>query len=69
MQRATLVSLPDVLHPADVADFLGVGYAKALSIVKYGGLIYLRVGNVYLVTKKNFTDWLDVGESRVIKFN
>ena len=48
MAKTGLVDLPDVLSPKDVASALGVGYAKALHLVKNGGIIHIQAGNPLL---------------------
>ena len=69
MTRSNVDSLPDVICPSDVSKVLGVSYAKALSLVKYGGLNYIKIGNTYHVLKKNFTNWLSQNKSIVVKFD
>jgi hypothetical protein len=67
MGRVKLDDLPDVISPADVGNVLGVSYNRALYLVKHGGIIHLKVGNVYLVPKINFIKWLHAGKTRIIR--
>ena len=64
--RVNLSSLPDVLHPRDISSVLGVGYAKSLHLIKHGGIIHIKAGNVYLVSKVRFIEWLDADRTRII---
>jgi len=66
MAKATLANLPDVLDARDIAGVMGIGYVKALRLVQYGGLPYIRIGRTYKVSKANFTDWLNTKKSKVI---
>lgn len=66
MTKVSLASLPDVLSPKDVAGALGVGYAKALHLVKHGGIVHIQAGNVYLISKVQFLEWLHGSTTRVI---
>ena len=66
MAKTGLVDLPDVLSPKDVASALGVGYAKALHLVKHGGITHIQAGNHYLVAKVRFLEWLHSGKTQVI---
>jgi excisionase family DNA binding protein len=68
MKKKSLDSLPDVLTARDIAGALGIGYSKSLKVIKYGGLNYLKIGNVYRVSKKNFITWFD-GESKIINLS
>ncbi|MCL2398533.1 MAG: helix-turn-helix domain-containing protein [Defluviitaleaceae bacterium] len=69
MQKASLVSLPDVLDAKDIAGFLGIGYVKALKLIRYGGMRYIQIGRVYRVSKANFTDWLNCEQSMIINLD
>jgi len=64
--KACFDSLPDVLSPREVATVLGVGYAKALHLVKHGGIIHIKAGNVYLVSKVRFIEWVNSNKTRTI---
>jgi excisionase family DNA binding protein len=66
VSKTGLSELPDVLSPSDVARALGVGYAKALHLIKHGGIVHIRAGNVYLISKVRFLDWLHTDKTRVI---
>ena len=66
MEKASLAALPDVLDARDVAAVLGIGYVKALKLMKYGKMRYLRLGRVYRISKDNFVDWLNCNAPRVV---
>ncbi|WFA09523.1 helix-turn-helix domain-containing protein [Tissierella sp. Yu-01] len=59
---------PDVLNAKMIAKSLGIGYVKALNLIKYGGIKYIKIGNVYRVPKTCFIDWLCNGSSKEIQF-
>ena len=59
MAKVSLESLPDVLDAKDVASALGIGYVKALKLIRHGGMNYIRIGCAYRVSKDNFTAWLN----------
>lgn len=37
---------PEVLDARMIATIMGIGYVKALHTIKYGGIRYLKLGNV-----------------------
>ena len=63
-----LIDYPDVLNAHMIAEFLDIGYVKALSLIKYGDIPYLKIGNTYRVAKSNFEAWLMSAESKVVSF-
>jgi len=69
MQKISLDSLPDILCPKDVAGALGIGYVKALKLIRYGGMRYIQIGRVYRISKDNFLDWLNCSQPIVIDLN
>ena len=69
MSRASLDSLPDVLNAKDVASVLGIGYVKALKVIRFGGMNYLKVGKSYMVSKGNFVDWLNCDKPTIISID
>jgi excisionase family DNA binding protein len=64
--KVSFTSLPDVLDARDVASALGIGYTKALKLIRYGGMNFIQLGRVYRVSKQNFADWLNCTQPRVI---
>ena len=38
----------------DIAEIMGICYAKALSFIKYSGITYVRINRTYLVKKSVF---------------
>ena len=50
--------LPEILTPKQLAQYLGIGYAKALSLLKYGGLPCIRIGNTFRISKQMLIEWL-----------
>jgi len=66
MQKNNLDSLPDVCCPKDIASVLGVSYGKVLHLIKHGGLVHIKAGNHYLVSKLQFIEWLNAGTTRIV---
>ncbi|WP_105618648.1 helix-turn-helix domain-containing protein [Vallitalea okinawensis] len=58
-QHLVLNECPDALNPKMIANILGIGYSKALNLVKYGDMDYIRIGNTYRVSKDNFIEWFN----------
>lgn len=54
-----LDTLPDILDPKMISQYLGIGYAKALELVKKGFFPVIRVGNGFKVPKHSFAAWLE----------
>jgi len=61
-------NLPCVLTVRDIAQVLGVGYSKALKIVKYTDISTIKVGKSFRVAKSNFICWLDEQGKRNYEF-
>lgn len=53
-----LNQLPDILDAYTIADVLGIGYSKALGLIKYGGIHYIKLGSTYRVSREKFLNWL-----------
>ena len=66
MSKVTIASLPDVLNARDIACVLNIGYVKALGLIRYGGMNYIRIGKTYRVSKQNFVDWLNCSQPMII---
>lgn len=64
---SSLEDLPDILDAHMIAIFLDIGYVKALNLIKYGDIPYIKLGNTYRVPKTAFEAWLSVTNPRVIK--
>lgn len=58
MENTTIKDMPEILNARMICDYLGIGYTKGLSLIKYGGLDYIKIGNTYRITKKAFQEWL-----------
>lgn len=43
----------------DISSILGICYHKALSFVKYSGIKYNKIGNIYIVNKNDLYDFLN----------
>lgn len=54
----SLDTYPDILNPKMLADYLGISYAKALSLAKSGLIPCIRLGNHYKVPKIGLINWL-----------
>ncbi len=51
--------LPDILTAKEVAQYLGIGYVKALNLLKYGGLPSVKLGNTFRISKDMLIKWLN----------
>jgi len=69
VQKASLASLPDVLDARDIASVLGIGYVKALRLIRYGDMNYIRIGCAYRVSKDNFINWLNCSQPTEIELD
>lgn len=58
-------NLPEVLTAKDIAEYLDVGYAKALRLLKYGGIPNIRLGNTFRVSKQVFEKWLNKDQKQM----
>ena len=43
----------------DISAIMGICYQKAAALVKYSGLKYNKIGNIYLVSKDELTSFLN----------
>lgn len=50
---------PEVLDARQVAEILRIGYGKALHLIRFSGISYLKIGRTYRVSRTAFLDWLD----------
>lgn len=50
---------PEVLDARQIADILRIGYVKALHIIRFGGMDYLKIGRTYRVSRSVFEKWLE----------
>ena len=69
MASKILNQYPDVLTARMVAEIMSVGYTKALNIVKYSGLPYIKIGSTYRIYKVNFERWLASEQAQELIFN
>lgn len=53
-----LDSYPEILNPKQIAKYLGIGYVKALRLLKSGSIPCVQIGNAYKVSRKQFESWL-----------
>lgn len=51
--------LPEILTAEQIARYLGIGYVKALSLIKYGDLPSIKIGNTYRISKQLFKEWVN----------
>lgn len=58
---------PEVLNAKMIAEIMSLGYVKALNLIKYSDINYIKIGNTYRIPKKNFIEWLHSNSSKVIK--
>jgi len=59
--------LPEILTARDIAGYLGIGYNKALRLIRYGGIPYLKLNNTYRVSRERFLNWLQSDETKLVQ--
>lgn len=59
--------LPEMMTPYQVANYLDVGYGKALRLIRFGGIPYLKLNNTYRVPKDKFFMWLDSEAAKEVR--
>lgn len=59
--------LPDILTARDIAKYLNIGYNKALRLIRYGGMPYLKVNSTYRVSKEKFLAWINSEEVKTVR--
>ena len=59
LSKTSLDNYPEIMDPKMLSEYLDIGYAKALALVKSGIIPTIRIGNHYKIPKKCLNDWLD----------
>lgn len=62
-------TLPPVLTARDIAKFMGIGYQKSLSLIKYGNIPHIKLGSTYRVSKEKFIIFLNADTVQEFNFN
>ncbi len=57
-ENKKLEDLPEILTARMIADYLDIGYTKALHLIQYEGIKHLQLGATYRVPKQHFIKWL-----------
>jgi len=57
--EAQEINLPAIISPKIIAKYLGIGYVKALGLVKSGDIPCVKIGNSYKVSRHLFLLWLE----------
>ena len=55
----TLQQFPEILTAKEISMYLGIGYSKALHLLRFGNIPYIKIGNTYRVSKSRFETWLN----------
>jgi len=50
---------PEIMNARDIASYMGIGYNKALTLMKYGNLPSIKLGSTFRIYKKSFEKWLN----------
>lgn len=58
MTNMSIEALPDIIDAKAIAGVLSIGYAKALRLIKYSGIPYMKIGNTYRIYKHHFINWV-----------
>ena len=51
----------------DIADIMGICYAKALAFIKYSGIDYVKMNRTYLVHIDKFNSFIDDNKNIVVE--
>ena len=51
----------------DLQDILGVGRKSVYSLLKRNEFRWIRIGAIYRIPKKSFDEWLESGNSDMLK--
>lgn len=54
------------INTQDIADVLGICYAKALDFIKYSGINYIKIGRTYLVSAEKFDKFINRDENIIV---
>ena len=57
--RTELKAYPDVLEVRDLCAVLGISAKTAYTLLRSGGIAYIRIGRVYKIPKKSVRRYLD----------
>ena len=60
-----LSEYPEILNARNVAEYLNVGYIRALEILKNSTLPSIKIGNTYRITRNKFEEWVNKPEKQV----
>ncbi|MGB7605895.1 MAG: hypothetical protein WBL93_10515 [Lutisporaceae bacterium] len=59
ISEKTLQQYPEIMTALQISEYLSIGYVKALHLIKYSGMHYIKIGNTFRVNKKKFELWLN----------
>jgi excisionase family DNA binding protein len=59
LSKPSLENYPEILDPKMLSEYLNIGYAKALALVKSGAIPTMKIGNHYKISKECLNDWLN----------
>ncbi|MEZ7892793.1 MAG: excisionase family DNA-binding protein [Candidatus Wallbacteria bacterium] len=54
----SLNEYPEILNARNIAEYLNIGYVKALKLLKYGNLPCIRIGNSFRISRAVFEKWM-----------
>lgn len=62
----SLNEYPEIMTAKEIAEYMGISYAKALHILKYGDLPCIKIGHIFKVSRNIFQAWLNEPNKRII---
>jgi len=62
--RISIIELPDVFGPRELARFLGVQQATGYELVKRPDFPSIKLGAKYLINKQSLLTWLNKQETQ-----
>lgn len=51
------------MNPKQISEYIGICYAKALNLIKYSGINYIKIGRTYFVSKEVLDKFLSENQS------
>lgn len=55
----SLNDYPHIMSAKDIAEYMGMSYAKALHLLKYGNLPCIKVGHIFKISRAAFETWVN----------
>jgi len=57
---------PEIMTAKNIAEYMGISYAKALYLLKYSNVSCLKIGHIFKVSRNAFEAWLNEPGKKII---